>query len=254
VEKLARCFARATSSRRDFEIPEFAEVVEGAEADPAVGEGFVLRGEDGFFHVVEINRDAAAGGVVDEFEAVPPIGLPGGARGAGGGDGFAIGVIHEVNLVMHAIGLLAEVGVVETRVVLAREGEAEIVVARVEFRELRLDRQCEGFPLGGLEPCEIEGAANGGLEGLLAVQREHGAAGVFGPSPRAGIGEGHASVVSSGRTGSAASNAEAERRRAARSFIAEGEGEFISARSRTAGRRFRAGRRGSRVRCRGGRR
>ncbi len=186
-------------------------------------ERFVVRGQDRLFHVVEINRDAAAGGVMDEFEAVPPIGLPRRADSARGGDGFAIGVIHEVNLMMNAVGFFAEMGVVEPRVVLPRKGEAEVVVARIEFRELGIDRQCEGFPVARLEPGEVEGAADRGLEGLLAVQREDGAAVVFGPVPRRRIGERPRGGVSRGRAGSAASNAEAEKTKAARSFIGRSE-------------------------------
>ncbi len=152
-------------------------------------ERFVVRGQDRLFHVVEINRDAAAGGVMDEFEAVPPIGLPRRADSARGGDGFAIGVIHEVNLMMNAVGFFAEMGVVEPRVVLPRKGEAEVVVARIEFRELTLDRKGERFPFRGLEPREVEGTAHLRLMGLLSFQSEYGLALFFAPRPCGGIGK-----------------------------------------------------------------
>jgi len=90
---------------------------------------------------------------------------------------------------VNCVGLFAEVGVVEPRVVFARKGEAEIIVACVEFRELALDGQRERFPFRGFEPCEIEGTADFWLVGLLLFQGEDGLAVFLGPGPRGRIGK-----------------------------------------------------------------
>jgi len=77
----------------NLKIPELAEVVEGAEADPTVVQSFVLGSDNRLLHVVKEDCDHAGRGVVDEFEAVPTTRLPRCALGAGGGDRSAVGMV-----------------------------------------------------------------------------------------------------------------------------------------------------------------
>ena len=90
---------------------------------------------------------------------------------------------------MNPVGLFAQVGIVESGVLGACEGEAQIIIARIEFRELTLDRKGERFPFRGLEPREVEGTAHLRLMDLLSFQSEYGLAVFFAPSPCGGIGK-----------------------------------------------------------------
>ena len=86
-------------------------------------------------------------------------------------DGFAVRLIHHMQLQMHAICRFAEVRVVELGFSASPEGDAEIVVALVEYIEPRFAGQRERLKLRPAKPGQIEGATH--LRFVLRRPFEH---------------------------------------------------------------------------------
>ena len=171
-------------------IPELPEVIEGAQPDSSPVESLVLGGEDRLFHVVEPHTDVAGGGIADDLHLVPRAFLPRRAGGAEGGDRLAVGLVHDVDLVVRLIRLFAEVGVVEAVFRGAAEGDAEVVVAGVELGEPQFRGQGEVLPLLALEPREVEGAAVFWLRRALRHELQDALPSLPAPFPSLGVAEG----------------------------------------------------------------
>lgn len=173
----------------DAEVAEAAFVIEGAQGDFAPSEGFVAGCEDGGGGVIEPDGNVAGVGIAHDLDFVPGVFLPRCAGGAEGGDGLAIRVIDEVDLMMRIVGFFAEVGVVELVRSGAGKGDAEVVVPCIETGQLALEGEGKTTPLARLEPGQIEGTAEGGLVGVLLQQEQLFPGGGCLPLPRCGIGE-----------------------------------------------------------------
>ena len=106
---------------------EHPSVVEGADAEPAVGEGPIVSGHSWRFHVVEVNLDQAILDRADDPDMVPAVG-PGRSSGPLLGDRDAGLAVDLEDAIGSRIGLLAQMDVVEVAGILVVEEQAEVAV------------------------------------------------------------------------------------------------------------------------------
>src|SRR5262249_53678790 len=111
----------------DLDLAPVTSIVERADAECPPGERFVGRRHDRFGHVVEIDLDGAIADLADQLQVVPAVGPVRPVR-AGLTDLFAVGLVHDEDLIRVIVGLLPEVDVVEAVRPLMAEEQTHIAV------------------------------------------------------------------------------------------------------------------------------
>ena len=118
------------------DVVEVADVIEGSEANSSFAEGLVGRSHDGRFQIVEIDRDFSAVSIADDPSTVPAV-CPRSSRGRLCRDLFASFVVHDKDLIGVVVSLLAEVHVIEMRVILIPKEQAQRLMVVGRDRRLK---------------------------------------------------------------------------------------------------------------------
>ena len=102
-------------------------------------------------------------------------------------NGFAVRLVHHMQLKMHAVRRFAEVGVVELGFATSGKGNADVVVALVEDIEPRFAGECEGAPLRAAKPSQVERPAHLRLVMRRLFQHERRRIALALPFPGGGV-------------------------------------------------------------------
>ena len=151
-------YSSGCRTRRDNDFPKSTQIIKGTQSDATLAESFI----PGFEHdlIIKPDLDAAGGSIVFQFDRMPVVRPPRQNLRTHRRDGFAVCLIHHMQVQMHAIRRLAEMSVVELRITHTSEGDAEVVIAFVEDIEPGFAGECEGAPLRAAEPGQIERPAD----------------------------------------------------------------------------------------------